>query len=270
VDVSPLGLPFGRLHIEVLRLREDRASIQRQVEDLFRLEDEAATEVLLIRHAEPACNDISNEDPLLSCTGLEQAERLGERLSSLWFDAIYAAPERRAQQTARLLGEATDSEVVTVEDLREIEYMPAAPQPWAPVANYTPGRHDVPSTADRFMTEPRWDALPGFAPSRCFRQRVLQGIELLMTKHPARRIAVVTHSSVINAYLSALLAILQDVFFAPKHTSISCVRSLGELFAVRSLNDTAHLLGQETPRPRLAKDVNGAFIAVNNALTQPF
>ena len=252
MDVSPLGMPFGRPHIEVLRLREDRASIQRQVEDLFRLEDEAATEVLLIRHAEPACNDISNDDPLLSCTGLEQAERLGERLSSLWFDAIYAAPERRAQQTARLLYEATDSEVVTVEDLREIEYMPAAPQPWA-LPNYTARHHDAPSTADRFMTAPRWDALPGFAPSRCFRQRVLQSIELLMTKHPARRIAVVTHSSVINAYLSALLAIPQDVFFAPQHTSVSCVRSLGELFAVRSLNDTAHLLGQQTPRPRLAK-----------------
>jgi hypothetical protein len=66
VDVSPLGLPFGRPHIEVLRMREDRASIQRQVEDLFRLEDEAAAEVLLIRHAEPACNDLTNDDPLLS------------------------------------------------------------------------------------------------------------------------------------------------------------------------------------------------------------
>jgi broad specificity phosphatase PhoE len=254
VDVSPMGLPFGRPHIEVLRLREDRASIQRQVEDLFKIEDEAATELLLIRHAEPACNDLSNEDPLLSCTGLEQAERLGERLSSLWFDAVYTAPERRAQQTARLLSEATDTEVATVEDLREIEYMPAAPQPWAiPLPNYTAREREVPSTADRFMTEPRWDAIPGFAPSRCFRLRVLQGIELLMTKHPARRIAVVTHSSVINAYVSALLAIPQDVFFAPQHTSINCVRSLGELFAVRSLNDTAHLLGQQTPRARLAR-----------------
>ena len=254
MDVSPLGMPFGRPHIEVLRLREDRASIQRQVEDLFKLEDEAAAEVLLIRHAEPACTDVANEDPLLSCTGLEQAERLGERLSSLWFDAIYAAPERRAQQTGRLLSEATDAEVVTVEDLREIEYMPAAPQPWdGTPGNHNGRHHEGPSTAERFMLEPRWDAIPGFAPSRSFRLRVLQSIELLMTKHPARRIAVVTHASVINAYLSALLAIPQDVFFAPQHTSISCVRSLGELFAVRSLNDTAHLLGQQVPRPRLAR-----------------
>src|SRR6187549_785735 len=145
VDISPIGPAFGRPHIEVLRLREDRASIQRQVEDLFRLEDEAAAEVLLIRHAEPACNELANEDPLLSCTGLQQAERLAERLGSLWFDAIYAAPERRAQQTARILGEATDSEVVTIEDLREIEYMPAAPQPWGPLrGNYTGGTIEVP------------------------------------------------------------------------------------------------------------------------------
>ena len=260
VDVSPIGLVFGRPHIEVLRLREDRASIQRQVEDLFRLEDEAAAELLLIRHAEPACNEVSNEDPLLSCTGLQQAERLGERLGPLWFEAIYAAPERRAQQTARILAEATDSEVVTVEDLREIEYMPAAPQPWGlPRTNYTGDLPEVPaakcerSSADRFMTDPRWDAIPGFAPGRCFRQRVLQSIELLVTRHPARRIAVVTHGSVINAYVSALLAIPQDVFFAPEHTSLSCVRTLGELYAVRSLNDTAHLLGQQTSHPRLGR-----------------
>ena len=246
VDVSPMGPVLGRPHIEVLHLREDRASIQRQVEDLFKLEDEAAAELLLIRHAEPACSDLSNEDPLLSCTGLEQSERLGERLSSLWFEAIYAAPERRCLQTARILSEATDREAVIDGDLREIEYMPAAPQPWGRRAE------SERSSADRFMTEPRWNAIPGFAPGRCFRQRVLQGIEMLTTRHPARRIAVVTHGSVINAYLSALLAIPQDVFFAPEHTSISCVRSLGELYAVRSLNDTAHLLGQHTPRPRLA------------------
>jgi probable phosphoglycerate mutase len=121
------------------------------------------------------------------------------------------------------------------------------------LTQYADGHHDAPSAAERFMTEPRWDAIPGFAPSRCFRLRVLQSIELLLAKHPARRIAVVTHSSVINAYLSALLAIPQDVFFAPEHASISLVRSIGELFAVRSLNDTAHLLGQQVPLPRLAR-----------------
>jgi broad specificity phosphatase PhoE len=109
------------------------------------------------------------------------------------------------------------------------------------------------SAADRFVATPRWDAIPGFAPSRCFRQRVLVSIEQLLARHPGRRIAVVTHASVINAYLSALLCVPQDMFFAPEHTSISCVRSLGELYAVRSLNDTAHLLGQQTPRPRLVK-----------------
>jgi probable phosphoglycerate mutase len=253
VDVSPIGRTYGRPHIEVLRLREDRASIQRQVDDLFRLEDEAAAELLLIRHAEPARNDRGNDDPLLSCTGLEQAERLGERLCSLYFEAIYAAPERRAQQTARILAEATDREAATVPELGEIEYMPAAPQPWDVQKEDAEGCRHVSSVAECFITEPRWDSIPGFAPSRYFRRRVLQGIERLLALHPSRRIAVVTHGSVINAYLSALLAIPQDVFFAPQYTSISCVRSLGEMYAVRSLNDMAHLLGQQTPRPRLVK-----------------
>jgi hypothetical protein len=82
--------------------------------------------LLLVRHAEPACGD---DDPLLSCAGLEQAERLGDRLYSLHFAAVYAAPERRAQQTARVLGEAVDCDAVIVGDLRELEYMPVASRP---------------------------------------------------------------------------------------------------------------------------------------------
>ena len=194
MDVSPIGTLPGRAHIEVMRLREDRASIQQRVEDLFRLEDEAASELLLIRHAEPACSDASNEDPLLSCTGLEQAERLCDRLSSLWLEAIYVAPERRAQQTGHLLGEATESEVVTVQDLREIEYMPAAPERWTQTSpDCTAGHREGTSTAERFLIDSRWDAIPGFAPSHRFRQRVVQSIEGLIVMHPARRIALVTH-----------------------------------------------------------------------------
>ena len=204
-----------------------RDDVQTQLDDLFRLDNEDATELILVRHAEPAPTECA--DPLLSCCGLAQAERLAERLSPIWVEAIYASPERRAQQTGRVLAEALNLDVEAVEALREIEYTAS-------------DAGDV-SVSNRFIETPRWDALPGFAPSREFRLRALQAIEGIVAKHPGKRVVVVTHGSIINAYLSAVLSIPRDVFFAPEHTSICCLHSLGELYALRSLNDVSHLAG---------------------------
>ena len=45
----------------------------------------------------------------------------------------------------------------------------------------------------------------------------------------------------INAYLSMILAIPQDAFFAPEHASISVVRWSEDRYGLRTLNDIAHL-----------------------------
>jgi probable phosphoglycerate mutase len=211
----------------------DRVAVHREIEQLFTLDDESATELILVRHAEPARRDFSpgNDDPLLSCCGLDQAERLAERLGPLWVEAVYSAPERRALQTASILAEATHCEVVAIDELREIEF--TAQKAGAPALDGT--------VTERFVASPRWDSIPGFASSETFRRRTLVALDSLVAAHPGERLVVVTHASVINAYLSAVLGIQRDVFFAPEHTSISWMHSLGELYAVRSLNDTAHL-----------------------------
>ena len=77
----------------------NQQDIQHELDALFRLDDEDAGELLLVRHAEPAS---SPPDPMLSCDGLRQAERLTDRLSSLWIDTIYSSPERRCFQTAKV------------------------------------------------------------------------------------------------------------------------------------------------------------------------
>ena len=99
----------------------------------------------------------------------------------------------------------------------------------------------APNVGERFTTEPRWDSLPGFSSSRAFRRRAIQAVEGAIACNPARRVVVVTHSSVINAYLSMILAIPRDVFFAPEHASISVVRWSEDRYGLRTLNDVAHL-----------------------------
>jgi probable phosphoglycerate mutase len=215
-----------------------RDAVQAELDALFRLEDEDAGELLLIRHAEPAR---IGQDPLLSCAGLEQAERLAARLRSVWVEAVYVAPERRALQTAKLIASTLDRPQFVLEDLAEIEFD-------ASEIDQTADPH--PPYAERFAAEPRWDSLPGFSAGRAFRRRAIQAVEGAIACNPARRVVVVTHGSVINAYLSMILGIPRDQFFAPEHTSISVVRWCEDRYGLRSLNDVAHLgFGGPIPAP---------------------
>jgi probable phosphoglycerate mutase len=200
-----------------------------ELDQLFRLDSEDAGELLLVRHARPTMRPDSEPqpDPWLSCDGLAQAECLADRLAAQWVEAIYTAPERRAFQTAKLLADHIQRPLWTNEALAEIGF-----DPEQAVSGYP----------QRFALQPRWDSLAGFDASQAFRRRVLQAIEAILAAHPTRRVVIVTHGSAINAYLSMLLAVPRDLFFAPDHASISRVRYEGDAYAVRALNDTSHLV----------------------------
>lgn len=96
------------------------------------------------------------------------------------------------------------------------------------------------SAVVRYLNNPRWDALPGCEPSRQFRHRVVQALEKIAAENQGQRVAVVTHASVINAYLSMIWDINRDIFFLPDYTSISSLRA-GDRYAVQMLNDASHL-----------------------------
>lgn len=217
-----------------------RAEVQDELDALFRLDEEDAGELLLARHAEPAAacptndSEPASSDPMLSCEGLRQAERLADRLCSLWIDTVYTAPERRCFQTAKVIADVLQRPLSVVDGLADIDFDPEQAH----------GTRDA-YTA-RFIREPRWDALPGFAPGKPFRRRAIAALDAVLAAQPARRALVITHSSVINAYLSMLLCIPRDQFFAPHHTSLSTVRHRGGLYGLRGLNDTSHLSFSET------------------------
>jgi broad specificity phosphatase PhoE len=216
-----------------------REAVHAEIDSLFRLDGEDVGELLLIRHAEPAHGENAGADPLLSCAGLDQAERLADRLRSLWLEAIYTAPERRAAQTAHVLQSVIDRPLFVLNGLADIEF--DATQ----VRETSWNEHTF---RERFTADPRWDSLPGFGSSKTFRRRAVQAVEGAIACNAARRVAVITHTAVINAYLSMILAVPRDQFFAPDYTSISVVRWREDSYGVRALNDTSHLgYGGELP-----------------------
>jgi len=67
-------------------------------------------------------------------------------------------------------------------------------------------------------------------------------VERIVAANPSRRVAIVCHGGVVNAYVSQILGIERPLFFEPYYTSISRVLAArsGERSIV-TLNETAHL-----------------------------
>jgi probable phosphoglycerate mutase len=204
-----------------------------QIERLFRLDGEDAAELVLVRHAQPECGLPVRRAPL-SGAGRLQAEQLAAMLCWRQVEAVYTAPELVALQTAEPLSRAIDRDMVVVPDLHEIEAQPYLDE-------LEIDRCFEMDLSQRFTRRPRWDSLPGFETSRGFRSRAIQALEAIVARHPSRRVVVVAHASAINAYISMVLDVQRDVMFMPDYASLSTVRSAGDHYAVRALNQTDHL-----------------------------
>lgn len=80
----------------------------------------------LARHAQTSSNvaralDTAHPGAPLTELGLQQAERLADRLSGVKLTAVAASPLQRAQQTAAPLADACGLPVLTFEGLREVD-----------------------------------------------------------------------------------------------------------------------------------------------------
>ena len=109
-----------------------------------RTEVSGTTELVLARHGEAHCNLAGLAGGEKTCTGLTdrgrcQAARLAARLSAdaaagAGADVLYAAPRRRVQETAQILGVALDLPVCTETGLNGPDHGEADGRPWAEIA----------------------------------------------------------------------------------------------------------------------------------------
>ena len=70
---------------------------------------------------------------------------------------------------------------------------------------------------------------------------VVNAVESAIVAQEGKRIAIVCHGGVINAYLAHLISSRSDMFFRPAHTAVSVVRAGRRRRVLHSLNDVHHL-----------------------------
>lgn len=206
-----------------------------------------ATTILLVRHGEsiPARADVpfplvgGHGDPELDPRGVEQAERIGRRLSRARFGqkvaAIYVTNLRRTAQTAAPLAEATGIEPRVEADLREVFL-----GEWEGGLYRIKIREGGP-TARRLMEEGRWDVIPGAESDASLIGRIRSGMGRIAAAHPDEMVAVFTHGGVIGRIMAEVTGSRSLAFAGAANGSISEIVALPDTWVLRCFNDTAHL-----------------------------
>jgi probable phosphoglycerate mutase len=202
-----------------------------------------ATDLLIVRHGEsqPAREDAPAEtldghsDPDLDPVGVEQAERLAERLGTDSIDALYVTTLRRTAQTAAPLAARLGITPLVEPDLREVylgEWEGAA------LRKHTSELHPI---AVQMALEQRWEVIPGAESNDALRTRVHRGITRIAADHPNQRVVAVVHGGVIGTIMSIATGAGSFGFVGADNGSISQIVVIGDRWVVRRFNDTAHL-----------------------------
>lgn len=223
-------------------------TIEKNTDPFLRLES-GGTEIYLVRHGDalPGADEVVDggyDDQPLSELGRRQSQALALRMREVSVAAVYSSPIRRARQTAEFIGSALSLEVSVDRELREVDLQPIAPGVLTPLQSEERADavraylHDIELAALRIGV---WSQIPGCEPSAVVRARLKTAISRLAHAHVGQRIAIVTHSGAINAYIAALLGLERDFFFPAVNTSISVMRVRGQQHLLVKLNDTAHL-----------------------------
>ena len=235
------GSGRGRLK-ELADAQEPRAGFT----NLFFLSPgDGVTELFLIRHAQIGLSDDMGGDEHLTPLGKEQADVLATYLSSRYrFDAVYASPTLRAQETATPLAASQSVEVQLVEDLADVKQLRPLDKPLPELVNEVAGEMGFEAFVERMRREMTFDAFAPFVESSAdFRTRVLGAMDAIIDAHPGQRVAVITHSPVIACYLAILAGTPRDFILNPKLTSVTRVLARNADRTIDFANATPHFEG---------------------------
>ena len=204
------------------------------------------THLYLVRHAQQAVDRDGPVgglvDPPLSALGLRQAAAAGAALAGAKLDAVYCSDLQRARSTAEAIAAQHGLTPRVVGDLREVDVWRDMPQ--GETLSEFVGEHYLAALRDRMVAEKNWDVYPYCEPSAFFKRRVINAHEAIVASHPGQRVAVVSHGGSINAYTGHIIGSRYDMFFRQAHAAISLALAAQGRRALRSLNDTHHLVGE--------------------------
>lgn len=201
----------------------------------------------LVRHGETVWNKQSRyqgqSNVPLSDTGRMQAKILSRRLENEAIDLIYASDLDRAIETANIIAEPHDLEVVCSKSMRELGF-----GIWEGLT-YDEIINKWPESMKKWQNDPLNVKPPNGETLAELMERTSDFLMAVAKNHPDKTILIATHAGPIRAILSVLLDLKWEFFwkFKISNTSLTIIDYDGSAHLQESdafivtINDTYHL-----------------------------
>jgi broad specificity phosphatase PhoE len=182
------------------------------------------TRLFLIRHAEvePKYHRTfgGRIDMNLSEFGRQQAEALAGYLHRQRFDAVYASPMKRVQQTLAPFQRNGHPAPQIIEDLREVDFGDWTGLVWEQV------QEKFGVNPYEWLVELQHARMPNAETGAQLCNRIRPVLEGLITRHPRHTVAVFCHGGVIRAALAVLLdlPLVKTAAFEVDYASVTQVK----------------------------------------------
>jgi len=169
--------------------------------------------------------------------GLQQAQRIADRLEREPIAAIYSSPLLRAKATADAIAGRFNLPVTPDARLMEYDFGVISGMTWAEVTE------NHPELADRWLEDPWAVPVAGSEGRVNFAARVMSAMQDICAQLPAKHVAIVAHGGTFGVYLTAMLGLDLNRRhpFHFGNTSLSLVEMHEGVFHIHSLNNTCHL-----------------------------
>lgn len=198
----------------------------------------APTQLTLLRHAEVDARYHGifggQIDMDLSPRGHKQALALARFLQRREFNAIYASPMKRVQQTLRPLAASRNCAPVTMTGLREVHFGDWTGLSWVEVKT----RFNI--SAWQWLDQLEQAAIPNAETVPAFRARVEPHLRQILEAHPGQKVAIVCHGGTIRMLLSILLGLplSRMAYFEIEYASVTDVHLHPHKTEIQLLNFT--------------------------------
>jgi broad specificity phosphatase PhoE len=169
--------------------------------------------------------------------GLQQAQRIADRLEREPIAAIYSSPLVRARSTAEAIAARFGLLVIPDPRLMEYDFGVISGMTWDEVtANH-------PELVNRWLEDPWAVPVAGSEGRVNFAARVKSALRDICALHPAEHVAIVAHGGTFGVYLTAMLGLDLNRRhpFHFGNTSLSVVEMREGVFHIHGLNNTCHL-----------------------------
>ena len=163
------------------------------------------TTIYIIRHAQSIANEKGLfggiTDYILSKEGIEQAEKLSQRLVDYKIDRIYSSPLKRAIQTIKPTADRKNMDVIIVEGLREINVGEWENIPRDELRKKYPEENRYIDSTEYYCGMIGQEETSGVA------DRMLDAIKKLSIENAGKSIIITSHIVAIRAFLCKIMNI---------------------------------------------------------------